>query len=173
MIKVFDDKNYQADWEKYKRNSARAIIFCDAKLVMVKSDKYGEYKFPGGGIEGDETHTETLLRETKEETGLHIIPESIKEYGKTLVVRKNFEQDKIFEQESFYYLCDIDTDKQSPPRPEEGYEKEYGYKLVYVTLEEAISANEKLVNIPAIPWVKRDLAVLCELLVKRMEDKWI
>lgn len=162
-IKVFDDKNYQADWEKYKRDSARAIIFSGDKLIMVKSDKYGEYKFPGGGIEGDETHIETILRETEEETGLYIIPESLKEYGKTLVIRKNFEQDKIFEQESFYYLCDVDTDKKSLPQPDEGYETEYGYKLVYATLDEAITANEKLLNIPAIPWVKRDLTVLYEL----------
>lgn len=162
-IKIFDDKNYQSDWKKYKRDSVRAIIFSDNKLVMVKSDKFGEYKFPGGGIDSNETHTDTLIRETKEETGLHIIPASIREYGKTLILRKGVNDDEIFEQESFYYECDIDTDNRSLPKLDSGYETEYAYKLVFASLDETITANEKLLNMSEIPWVQRDLTVLYEL----------
>ena len=162
-IKIFDDKNYQSDWKKYKRDSARAIIFCENKLVMIKSEKFGEYKFPGGGIALNETHLDTLIRETKEETGLHIRPDTVKEYGRTLNLRKSTNENEIFEQESFYYSCDIDPEISSQPELDEGYEQEYGYKLVYATLEEAIAANEKLTNIPGIPWVERDLTILYEL----------
>ena len=162
-IKIFDDKNYQSEWKKYKRDSARAIIFCDSKLVMVKSDKFGEYKFPGGGIDSNETHIDALIRETKEETGLHIIPATIREYGKTLILRKGLNNNEIFEQESFYYECEIDTDNRSLPKLDSGYETEYAYKLVFASLDEAITANEKLLNMPEIPWVQRDLAVLYEL----------
>ena len=130
---------------------------------MIKSDKYGEYKFPGGGIDANETHIDTVIRETKEEAGLHIIPGSIREYGKTLMIQRSFNQDKIFEQESFYYLCEVETDNYSSQKLDKGYETEYGYKLVYATLDEAITANEKLLNMPEIPWVKRDLTVLYEL----------
>ena len=105
----------------------------------------------------------TPYRETKEETGLHIILDSIREYGKTLILRKGFNQDEIFEQESFYYLCDIETDNYSLPKLDKGYETEYGYKLVYASLDKAITANEKLLNMPEIPWVQRDLTVLYEL----------
>ena len=162
-IKIFDDKNYQTCWKKYKRDSARAIIFINNELAMIKSEKYGEYKFPGGGINANETHIDAILRETKEETGLHVLPASIKEYGQTLILRKGFNDNEIFEQESFYYLCDIDTDSCSQPKLDDGYETEYGYKLVYVSLNEAINTNEKLLNMPQIPWVQRDLTVLYEL----------
>ena len=165
MIKVFDEKNYDEHWGKYKRDSARAIIFCDKKLAMIKSEKYGEYKFPGGGIDNNETHIETIIRETKEETGLHILPESIREYGKTLIIRRDNLNNinEIFEQESFYYLCDVDTECCSLPNLNNGYETEYNYQLVYVSLDNAIDTNKNLVNIKEIPWVQRDLTVLYEL----------
>ena len=51
IIKTFDSRNYELHWKKYKRDSVRAIIFQCDKLAMIRSDKYGEYKFPGGGIE--------------------------------------------------------------------------------------------------------------------------
>ncbi|MCL2198744.1 MAG: NUDIX domain-containing protein [Defluviitaleaceae bacterium] len=162
-IAVFDEQNYEAHWPMFKRDSARAIIYVDKKLVMVKSEKFGEYKFPGGGIDDGETHVETLIRETLEEAGLHILPATIREYGSTLMRKKSIEGNKIFEQVSFYYTCDIDTERTSPQKLDEGYEMEYAYKLVYATLDEAIAANEKLLDMPEIPWVKRDLYVLSEL----------
>jgi 8-oxo-dGTP pyrophosphatase MutT (NUDIX family) len=163
IIKIFDDKDYEAHWKKYKRDSARAIIFSDDKLVMIKSDKYGECKFPGGGIDCNETHIDAIIRETKEETGLHILPDSVREYGRTLILRKGINDNEIFEQESFYYLCDIDKETYSLPKLDVGYETEYGYKLVYVSLNEGININEKLLNMKEIPWVQRDLTVLYEL----------
>lgn len=66
---------------------------------MIQSQKYGEYKFPGEGIEKNESHLDTLLRETREETELHIIPSSVKEYGETLIIRKGINQNEIFEQD--------------------------------------------------------------------------
>ena len=163
-IKIIDSKDYTKEWEIYKRDSVRAIIFCNNNLAMIKSEKYGEYKFPGGGIEAGESHLDALIRETKEETGLHIIPSTIKEYGKTLVICKSMAKpDKIFEQESFYYICDIDLDVKSSINLDDGYETEYNYSLVFASLGEAIEQNSKLLNIPDIPWVKRDLFVLHEL----------
>jgi len=162
-IKIFDSKNYQAHWKKFKRDSARAIIFFNGKLVMIKSEMYGEYKFPGGGIDNNETHIDAILREVQEETGLYVLPASIKEYGKTLILRKGVNDDEIFEQESFYYLCDVDTKSCSPPKLDDGYETEYGYKLIYASFDEAINSNEKLLDMPEIPWAQRDLTVLYEL----------
>jgi len=163
IIKVFDSKNYSNNWVKHKRDSVRAIIFCNNKLAMIKSEKFGEYKFPGGGIEAGESHLDTLFRETKEETGLHIIPSSVVEYGKTLVVCKGLNSNEIFEQESFYYTCDINTGVKSSIKLDDGYEMEYKYDLVYASLAEAIEQNAKLINVPGIPWVERDLFVLREL----------
>jgi 8-oxo-dGTP pyrophosphatase MutT (NUDIX family) len=163
IIKVFDSKNYKNDWSKFKRDSVRAIIFSNNEIVMIKSKKFGEYKFPGGGIEKNESHFEALVREVKEETGLHIIIDSIKKYGKTLIIRKGTSQNEIFEQESFYYSCGVQNNLISQPQYDEGYETENKYSLVYVSLEKAIESNKKLLNISEIPWVERDLTVLIEL----------
>jgi 8-oxo-dGTP pyrophosphatase MutT (NUDIX family) len=162
-IKIFDSKNYSGEWKKFKRDSVRAIIFCGHTLAMVKSAKFGEYKFPGGGIEAGESHLDALFREVKEETGLHVISSSVKKYGKTLIIRKGMNPNEIFEQESFYYTCDVSDDEKSLARLDAGYETEYGYKLVYAPLDEAIEQNAKLLDVPAIPWVERDLFVLREL----------
>jgi NTP pyrophosphohydrolases including oxidative damage repair enzymes len=163
IIKTFDSRNYELHWKKYKRDSVRAIIFQCDKLAMIRSDKYGEYKFPGGGIEENESHLNTIIRETQEETGLKIVPATLRKYGKTVIIRKGFNIEEIFEQVSFYYTCDIEVGVISKTTLDDGYETEYGYKLFFVSLEEAIQANEKLLNIDKIPWVERDLTVLREL----------
>ncbi|MDR2166893.1 MAG: NUDIX domain-containing protein [Clostridiales bacterium] len=172
MIKVFDSKNYSAGWKKFKRDSARAIIFCGENLAMIRSKRFGEYKFPGGAIEKGESHLDALFREVREETGLHIIPSSVREYGKTLVLRRGINSNEIFEQESFYYLCDIDIAAKSSVNLDAGYETNYGYSLVFVSPDEAIKQNTKRLNIPDIPWVERDLFVLCELQNGMKEANW-
>ena len=165
-IKTFDQQDYDPTWPVHKRDSARAIIFVDGQLVLVKSKKYGEYKFPGGGIKPGESHENTLIRETMEEAGMAIIPSTIKPYGKTTMRRKSSQHpQEIFEQESFYYTCKIDPQKTTHPTPEVGYETEYGYAPVLATLVDAIAANRQRLNIPAIPWAIRDLAVMEELQV--------
>ena len=87
MRKLFtiDLKDYNPNGEKFYRPSVRGIIFDnDCNVAMVYSRKYHFYKFPGGGIEGDETHLETLAREIKEETGMTLISDSVKEFGGSL-----------------------------------------------------------------------------------------
>jgi len=168
-IKVFDSANYEPHWTKHKRDSARAIIFVGDKLLMVRSQKYGEYKFPGGGINPGETHIKTLVREVLEETGHSLLVECAEEYGKTLNMRKGWSKDEIFEQESFYYICKVDETLHTQPSPDDGYEKDYGYTPILVSLDDAISANEKLLDMPEIPWTERDLFVLREL---KMIKEW-
>ena len=62
MRKLFtiDLKDYNPNGKKFYRPSVRGIIFDnDGNVAMIYSRKYHFYKFPGGGIEGDETHLET------------------------------------------------------------------------------------------------------------------
>jgi len=164
-IEIIDHKNYDPSWERVERQAVRGIIFVNGLLAMVKSEKYGEYKFLGGGIKEGENHTDTLIREVAEEAGLHVLPHSIAPYGKTVEFRAGDHEDVIFTQTSYYYSCEVDPNKADPPRPEEGYERDYGYKPVFVTLEEAIATNEKSPDKPQTPWRRRDLAVLKELLL--------
>jgi len=164
-----DMLDYEEDWVHSARPSVRGIIRKDDKLAMVHSLKYDYYKFPGGGIEGDEAHEATLIREVKEETGLNVKPESIKEYGFVLRLQKSDHlENTIFEQENFYYTCEVS--EESGEQKLDDYEAEEGFTLEFVTPEEAIYTNQ---NCHCTEWdkamVERETRVLKGL---REELKW-
>lgn len=122
------------------RRSAKAIIIRDGKLAMVYSGRGGYYEFPGGGIEAGEDHAAALIREIREETGLIVKPDTIRELGSVLALRKSrVIAGHIFEQEIFYYFCDAEDTAAEPSL--EDYEAEEGLVLRYVVPEEALRAN--------------------------------
>ena len=107
LIALFDEKNYKQR-SGIVRKAVRAIIVKNSKVALVKSLKENHYKFPGGGIELNESHIDTLIRETKEETGLIIKPNSIKECGFIHEVRKSIFNNDAFEQISYYYFAEVE-----------------------------------------------------------------
>lgn len=81
-----DTKDYTKFDSLFIRPSSRAIIIENKKIAMVYSKKYDYYKFPGGGIEKNESPIDAVIRETKEEAGIIINKNNIEEYG--IVKRK-------------------------------------------------------------------------------------
>lgn len=100
------------------------------------------FKFPGGGIEPGESHLQTLIRETREETGLNIIPESVREFGMVCERRRGLYEDEIFNQQSYYYAADVNN--ATSPQALDAYEAEKGFELVWTDIETAYRANIKL-----------------------------
>lgn len=142
MIKLFtmDIKNYDASFPHSKRPSVRAIIYKDGKLAMVHSKAQNYVKFPGGGIEETEDHPKALIREVLEEVGLNIIPETINEFGLVTILQlSHIHENTIFEQESFYYTCEVEDGIAEQNLDE--YESEAMFTLEYVSIEEAIALN--------------------------------
>ena len=80
LLFEIDLKNYDKNGKVFKRPSSRAIIIKNNKIYMIHSLLFDYYKFPGGGIEKNESNIDALVRETAEEAGLVVIKESIKEY---------------------------------------------------------------------------------------------
>ena len=78
LLFEMDKKDYSGCTHTYTRDSARSIIIRDGKVAMIHSLKYDYYKFPGGGIEGGENPVEAMIRETREEAGLVVIPASVR-----------------------------------------------------------------------------------------------
>ncbi len=109
LLALFDEKNYKHR-SGIIRKAVRAIILKEGKVALVKSLKENHYKFPGGGIESNESHIDTLIRETKEETGLIIKPHSVKECGFIHEIRTSIYIDDAFEQISYYYFADVEDD---------------------------------------------------------------
>lgn len=139
---TIDLKDYDPNGKKFYRPSVRGIIFDkDGNLAMAYSEKYHYYKFPGGGIEDGETHIEALTREIKEETGLTLMPESVKEFGEVLRIQNKNEagEDIIFVQYNYYYTCEVE--REVGEQDLDDSEKEAGFALKFVPIDEAIAAN--------------------------------
>ncbi len=133
-----DRKDYVPDGTKFFRPSVRGIIVRGGKIALVHSLKYDYYKFPGGGTDEGETHSDTLVREVREETGLNVIPESIREYGYVYRAQRGKTED-IFVQENFYFFCDV-SDVLSEVSLD-GYEAEEGFTLEFAAPRYAAEVN--------------------------------
>ncbi len=143
----------------YKRNAARGIIRHGDKYLAIHG-KYGDYKFPGGGMEPGESLPDTLVREVREETGYRVVLESIGDY---LLVheKRNGNPDDWLEMDSWYYFCDVE--EKPCERDLDEYEKEHDYRVTWMTLAEMLQKNEAVTDRGRIPWVTREAVVMREL----------
>jgi 8-oxo-dGTP pyrophosphatase MutT (NUDIX family) len=165
LLFEIDKKNYDNDGKAFIRPSARAIIIKDNKIYMVHSLVYDYYKFPGGGIEKDESNIDALIRETAEEAGLVVIKDSIKEYGYVHRIQKAKDPGySMFIQDNFYYLCDVEERKINQNLDDyEDFEK---FTLELVDPKIAINANRNSNHGPKnLDMIEREAKVL-ELLIK-------
>jgi 8-oxo-dGTP diphosphatase len=67
-------------WRRAARGTtAGAVILDELGRVLLVKHSYGplNWEIPGGAAELDETPTENVLREVREETGLTVIPEQL------------------------------------------------------------------------------------------------
>lgn len=143
------------------RYAVRAIVIRDRKLLMVYSTVNGDYKFPGGGMKIGERHEQTLLRELREETGFNLkhitrLAGITLEYDR--VREKNYD---VFKMHSYYYLCRIKDEVNSPNL--DPYEAGLGFTTVWVSCSDALENNQRLMATenPENPrWLKRETAVL-------------
>lgn len=155
-------KSEIAEYKMKYRTAVKAVIMQDHKILLMHSNR-GDYKFPGGGVEEGETLPGALIREVAEETGyIHCV---VKE-PLGIVVQRHldvFEDDAFFEMTSHYFQCEL-TDRERIPQQLEEYESELDMKPKWITLDEAIEGNEKLMDqFDNNRWSKRENYVLGEL----------
>ena len=137
---TIDRKNYNLLSPRIIDNSVRAIIIKFGKIGMIYSKRYEFYCFPGGRVEKGESKIEALIRETKEEAGLTIKPESIKDFGIITEIRKDLFEDGIYERHDIYYNCDVEDILTEPQLTKQ--EVEAGYEFGFISIDEAINKNE-------------------------------
>lgn len=147
LLFEMDKKDYNQCTHTFSRNSARSIIISDGKVAMIHSLKYDYYKFPGGGVENGEDPIEAMIRGTREEAGLIVIPASVKEYGYVhRIQRSDKDATECFVQDNFYYLCQT-MDKLVPQQLDD-YEARESYRLEYVEPLVAINKNRNVKDSP-------------------------
>ncbi|OCA84078.1 NUDIX hydrolase [Bacillus sp. FJAT-27225] len=165
FYKLFKDEyDTQAEMKVNYREAVRAVILSQDKILLVQNNK-GDYKFPGGGVEKNESHVDALIREIAEETG-YVDCEVGQQIG--VVVESHideFDSNAIFQMKSYYYECTIRTPKKADQLLD-GYELDLGFTPVWVTIGEAIEENDKLcAELEHNGWIRRENYVL-ELLKK-------
>jgi 8-oxo-dGTP pyrophosphatase MutT (NUDIX family) len=111
-------------------------------------------------MEPGESLPDTLVREVREETGYRVVLESIGDY---LLVheKRNGNPDDWLEMDSWYYFCDVE--EKPCERDLDEYEKEYDYRVTWMTLAEMLQKNEAVTDRGRIPWVTREAVVMREL----------
>ena len=165
MLFEMDEKDYGQCTHTFTRNSARSIIISDGKVAMVHSLKYDYYKFPGGGVENGENPIEAMIRETREEAGLVVIPESVKEYGYVHRIQKSdIDATECFVQDNFYYLCN--TTDESVSQQLDDYEALESYRLEYVESLVAINKNRNVKDSPYNKLMFEREARVLEILIR-------
>ncbi|MBR2660640.1 MAG: NUDIX domain-containing protein [Clostridia bacterium] len=163
LLFEMDKKDYGGCTRTFTRDSARSIIIRDGKIAMIHSLKYDYYKFPGGGIENGENPVGAMIRETREEAGLAVIPESVREYGYVHRIQKSDRDDAVcFIQDNYYYLCKAEKD----PIPQEldAYEAKESYRLEFIFPGTAIAKNRSVRNSPYNRMMFEREALVLELL---------
>ncbi len=164
MLFALDRKDYAGCTHVHRRDSARAVIIRSGCTAMVYSRKYDYYKFPGGGIEGGEDPVAAMIRETREEAGLVVVPASVRPYGYVhRAQRSDRDPTEIFIQDNYYYLCEAKA--TAVAQKLDGYEAKEGYTLAWVDPLLAIDKNRHVGNCPYNRMMFEREARVLELLV--------
>lgn len=121
------------------REAVRAIIIQNNKILMVHSN-IGDFKFPGGGVENNESHAEGLKREVAEETGY--LNSLVGDKMGVVIERHIDDYDKgaVFQMTSHYYLCELTGEEVAQQLDD--YESNQEYTPKWVKLDDAIKPNQ-------------------------------
>ena len=147
LLFSMDLKDYDDCDHSFVRNSARSLIVQNGKIAMIHSLQYDYYKIPGGGIEDGEDPVAAMIRETREEAGLVVIPASVRPFGVVhRAQRSDRDPKEIFIQDNFYYLCEAEA--TTVAQKLDGYEAKEQYTLAWVDPQTAIDKNRSVKESP-------------------------
>lgn len=165
MIEI-NIKHYDEEFiptEIINRRAVRAIAINGGKLLMIKSNKNGDYKFPGGGIEAEETEEEALIREVKEESGYEIRNIGDLVFSVFEESQDKYDSSVLFRMNSKYYLCDVGNIQAELQL--DSYEEELGFEPIWIETQEALEMNNEVVKSGIIiKWITRENRILNEII---------
>lgn len=164
LLFEMDKRDYENCTHNFVRHSARSIIIRGKQIAMIHSLSYDYYKFPGGGIEGEESPVAAMIRETREEAGLVVKPETVREYGYVHRIQKSDrDASECFVQDNYYFLCDAENETVSQCL--DHYEAAERYTLEFVDPVIAIQKNRNVSDSPHHPMMFEREARVLEMLI--------
>ncbi len=164
LIKTFNEESVPEEEksEFLKEISVRIVVIDDNDdVALLYSNKGDFYVLPGGRMENGETPQESVIRESKEETGCNV--EVLKEIGKTIQIKAK--KRKI--EESLCYLARVLGEKRQPDFQEE--ESSEGFIIFWLSIDDAkrrIGSNKVSKNLCYNYITERDLLFLEEAFVE-------
>jgi len=161
----YKEFEYDAPLEKagktFIREAVKGVILKGEQILMIHSLQNGDYKFPGGGIEGAESPEDTLIREIKEECGA-VVSQIGEKIGTVIEYKKALEPAfDVFKMVSSYYFCQVSENQCEMDL--DPYEQDLGFHPVWISVSEAINQNKKVFHTQKVnvsKWVEREIFVL-------------
>ncbi|MFN3312167.1 MAG: NUDIX hydrolase [Hyphomonas sp.] len=121
------------------RRAARGIVLRETSILLLFTERYNDFSFPGGGVAEGEDLIDGLRRELEEETGASNVRVQ-RGYGYIEELRPHWQPGfDLMHMTSHFFVCDIDPELRAPKM--EDYETANGMRPVWVGLDEALAHN--------------------------------
>ncbi len=126
------------------RRASRGIVLRETSILLLFTERYNDFSFPGGGVADGEDLVDGLRRELEEETGARNVRVK-RNYGYIEELRPHWKPGyELMHMTSHFFFCDIDRDLQAPKM--EDYETANGMRPVWVDLDAAIAHNRAVMQ---------------------------
>ncbi|TVP49565.1 MAG: NUDIX domain-containing protein [Halomonas sp.] len=127
-----------------KREAARAIVTRGDKILLLYTERYDDFSFPGGGIDPGESPEDGLHRELHEETGANQI-EILSHFGYVTEYAPTFKAGwDVMHQTSHWFSCEVG--QMLGETRFEDYEVANGMSAAWVSLEDALAHNRHVIQ---------------------------
>jgi len=128
----------------FRRHAARGIVLRNEQILLLFTERYNDFSFPGGGLDADEDIIVGLTRELEEETGASDI-RIIQNVGYIEEYRPYWKpQYDLMHMTSHFYQCEVAAQLQ--PVRMERHEIANGMRPVWIDLHEAIAHNQAVMQ---------------------------
>jgi 8-oxo-dGTP pyrophosphatase MutT (NUDIX family) len=127
-----------------KRQAARGIVLREQSVLLLFTERYNDFSFPGGGVDPGESLTVGLQREMEEETGA-TNTRVLRDFGYLEEYRPHGKGGfDLLHMTSHFFLCEIDQELKATRM--EGYEKSNGMRPMWVDLRTALNHNRAVLQ---------------------------
>lgn len=121
------------------RQAARGIVRRDSSILLLFTERYNDFSFPGGGVAEGEDMVAGLRRELAEETGASNVRVTC-DYGYIEELRPHWLPGfELLQMTSHFFVCEIDPELSATNM--ESYELANGMRPVWVNLHQALAHN--------------------------------